>query len=71
MSCEHARTLLESTGEKPSYLMLCMELHSTLPTTVEPVILPSTPLEPVVVEDHCEAAVLKLSSAREVTLQSL
>ena len=57
----------ESTGEKPSYLLLGMDCRS--PT--EAALMPPNELRPVNVGDYREELILSLSSARNTAAESI
>ena len=56
----------ETTGEKPSFLLLGMDLR----TPTEAALLPAHPLEPGEVSDYREEVVLSLSSARMMAVEA-
>ena len=57
----------ESTGEKPSYLLLGMDCRS--PT--EAALMPPSELRPIDVDDYREELILSLSSARNTAAESI
>ena len=60
----HRNVTHESTGEKPSFLLLGIDCHT-------PALLPSNELEVTEVSDYQEKVILSLSTARRLAAESI